>query len=196
MFGSIEKLWNTHGFEIILTLSLIFIGVFALTRIGKKGSWSSSYTYDGGVNNGGVNNGGVNNGGVNKRGVNKRGVSKGSSGERECRRVLQKIFNKPFKNQRPDFLRNPVTGGRFNLELDCYEESLKLAVEYNGQQHYKYIPYFHKNKEAFYNQKYRDELKTRMCRENRVNLIEVPNTVKVGDIERFIRQKLRLIGYI
>lgn len=182
MFESIKKLWNTHGFEIMLVLSLIFIAIFALTRIGKKGSWASSYSYDPRHSQGPVNI--------------KRGPPKESSGERECRRVLQKIFNKPFKNCRPDFLLNPVTGGRFNLELDCYEESLKLAVEYNGVQHYKYVPYFHKNKEAFYNQMYRDDMKRRICRENRVNLIEVPNTVKVGDIEGFIRQKLRLIGYI
>jgi hypothetical protein len=184
MFESIKKLWNTHGFEIILVMSLIFIAIFSLIRIGKKGSWTSSYSYDPKHSQGPGN--------FDK----KSGFPKESSGERECRRVLQQIFNKPFKNQRPDFLLNPVTGGRFNLELDCYEESLKLAVEYNGQQHYKYVPYFHKNKEAFYNQMYRDDMKRRLCKENRVNLIEVPNTVKVCDIEVFIRQKLRLIGYI
>ena len=182
MFESIKKMWNTHGFEIMLVLSLIFIAIFALCRIGKKGSWASSYSYDPRHSQGPIDR--------------KRGPPKESSGERECRRVLQKIFNKPFKNCRPDFLLNPVTGGRFNLELDCYEESLKLAVEYNGQQHYKYVPYFHKNKEAFYNQMYRDELKSRMCKDNGVNLIEVPNTVKVEDIEGFLRKKLRLIGYI
>lgn len=182
MLKSIKKLWNTHGFEIALVISLIFIAVFSINRIGKKGSWSSSYFYDTRQYR---NNADV-----------KRNHPKESSGERECRRVLQKIFNKPFKNCRPDFLLNPVTGGRFNLELDCYEESLRLAVEYNGAQHYKYIPYFHKNKEAFYNQMYRDDMKRRICKENRVNLIEVPNTVKLEDIEEFIRKKLLLIGYI
>ncbi len=36
----------------------------------------------------------------------------------------------------------------FNLEIDCYSPKLKLGVEYNGAQHYKFIPHFHKNKEA------------------------------------------------
>lgn len=184
MFESIKKIWNTHGFEIMLVLSLVFIAIFAITRIGKKGTWTSSYYYNP------RNSQGL--GYVNK----KHGPPKESSGERECRRVLQKIFNKPFNSCRPNFLLNPVTGGRFNLELDCYEESLKLAVEYNGIQHYKYIPYFHKNKEAFHNQLYRDELKSRICKDNGVNLIKVPNSVKVPDIERFLIQKLRLIGYI
>ena len=182
MFESIKKMWNNHGFEIVLVGCLVIIGVFALFRIGKSGSWSTSYYY--------------NQGNDDKTPKSSRGPPKESRGEKECRRVLQEIFNKPFKNCRPDFLLNPVTGSRFNLELDCYDESLKLAVEYNGVQHYKYVPYFHKNKEAFYNQKYRDDMKRRICRENLVNLIEVPNTVDVGQIEGFLRQRLKLIGYI
>ena len=185
MFESIKKLWNNHGFEIVLVLSLIFIGFFAITRIGKKGSWATSYMYNPKSNRENLINSGK-----------QRGPPKESRGERECRRVLQKLFNKPFNNCRPDFLLNPVTGGRFNLELDCFEESLKLAVEYNGVQHYKYVPYFHKNKEAFYNQKYRDDLKRRLCRENRINLIEVPNTVELNQIENFLSTRLKLIGYI
>ena len=179
MFQSFKEYWNNHGFEILLVLSLIFIAIFALTRIGKKGTWSSSYYYH-----------------PNDSSFRKQGPPKESSGEKECRRVLQKIFNKPFQKCRPDFLSNPVTGDRFNLELDCYEHSLKLAVEYNGAQHYKFIPYFHKNKEAFYNQKYRDDLKRRLCKENRINLIEVPNTVEVNQIEKYLRDKLKMIGYI
>ena len=53
-------------------------------------------------------------------------------------------------------------------------------------EHYKYTPFFHKNKEAFYNQKYRDELKRRMCKDNGIYLIEIPNTVKLEDIEHFL----------
>lgn len=183
MFESFKKYWNNNGFEIILVMSLIFIAIFSITRIGKKGTWSSSYFYGQEY-------------GPAYKSIRKKGPPKESSGEKECRRVLQKIFNKPFENCRPNFLSNPVTGDRFNLELDCYEESLKLAVEYNGVQHYKYVPYFHKNKEAFYNQKYRDDLKRRLCKENRVNLIEVPNTVEVSQIEGYLLNKLKMIGYI
>jgi len=87
-----------------------------------------------------------------------------SKGEQECRYFLQKTFNKPFVNTRPSFLRNPVTGR--NLELDCYNSELKLALEYNGKQHYKYLSYFHKNKQDFWNQKYRDYIKKRLCKDN------------------------------
>jgi len=122
--------------------------------------------------------------------------SKESKGEVECRRVLEDIFNRDFDKARPDFLNNPVTGGNFNLELDCYNPELKLAVEYQGQQHYKFTPYFHKNKEAFLNQKYRDELKRRMCQDNLITLIEVPYTVKPENIRGYLIQELLKRGYI
>ena len=182
MLNKLQKIWNDYGFEIVVFVCIVFILTFALFRIGKKGSWSSSYTYDW------------------KKQPNRKGHRKGppkeSRGEAECRRVLHKHLKKPFPNCRPDFLRNPVTGGRFNLELDCYNDLLKLAVEYNGAQHYKYIPYFHKNKEAFINQKYRDDMKRRICIENKINLIEVPNTIPVEKIESYLLEKLKLIGYL
>lgn len=116
-----------------------------------------------------------------------------SKGELECRRVIESIFQKSFPKCRPDFLRNNVTSDDYsniNLEIDCYNHELKIGVEYNGIQHYKYIPFFHKNKEAFYNQKYRDEMKRTKCQQNGIFLIEVPYTVKVEDIEKYIRNEL------
>jgi hypothetical protein len=118
---------------------------------------------------------------------------KTSKGEEECRRVLQSIFNRSFASTRPDFLRNEVTGGLHNLELDCYNEELNLAVEYQGIQHVKFTPYFHKNYEAFLNQKYRDDMKRRICAERGVKLIEVPHTVKHGDIRNYIIRELQRV---
>ena len=126
--------------------------------------------------------------------VKQQNRPKESKGEAECRRVLQSIFRKPFTSQRPDFLRNPVTGGSFNLELDCFDAELRIAVEYNGVQHYKYVPYFHRNNDAFLNQKYRDEMKRQKCKENGILLIEVPYSVKLEDIKGFIEKELTRAG--
>lgn len=117
-----------------------------------------------------------------------------SKGEAECRRCLESIFGVPFPKARPAFLRNPVTG--HCLEIDCYNPALKLGVEYNGQQHYSYSPFFHRNSEASTNQKYRDELKRRLCSENGVSLIEVPYTVKIEHIEPYLYNALVKIKYI
>ena len=81
-------------------------------------------------------------------------------------------------------MRNSVTGE--NLELDMYNERLRLAVEYNGKQHYEYIPFLHNNSmDNFRTQQYRDH----------IHLIEVPYTVNNEDIERYIRDECRKIGY-
>lgn len=117
-----------------------------------------------------------------------------SEGERICRNFLRTILKRPFNKSRPSILNNPITSQ--NLEIDCYCPELKLGVEYNGRQHYQYVPMFHKNYEDFRNQQYRDELKRRMCSDNGITLIEVPYKVKHKDIPKYLNDKLRLFGYV
>ena len=179
MFSRVTQFWSNYGFETLIALCIGFLVTYALYRWwkGDSGSWSSSYSYTPGTQK------------------KEKKVPKQSSGERECRRVLEKLFNKPFISVRPDFLNNPVTGGKHNLEIDCYNEELNLGVEYQGAQHYKFNSHFHKNKEAFMNQKYRDDMKKRMCKDHGVVLIDVAYTVKVEDIERYLKRELRKRGY-
>lgn len=187
MFEKFSNFWNNNGFEIILGLCLAFFIIYGFYRFvtKEKGKWdnikdirnysnSSPPTYI----------------------QNKKKPPKESKGEIECKRILEKIFNKSFNKIRPNFLNNPVTGGEFNLEIDCYNSDLRLGIEYSGRQHYEFIPFFHKNKEAFYNQKYRDELKRRMCKDNNINLIEVPYSVKIENIENYLVNELRKHGYL
>lgn len=184
MFSKFTKVWEEYGFEVVLGCCLLFIIGFGLYRrfTRQKGTWSkqnyNQYPH------------------YTKKSLPapKRQPPKESKGETECRRVLKQIFNRPFHKARPDFLRNPVTGGNFNLELDCYDSELGIAVEYNGVQHYKYVPYFHKNKEAFDNQKYRDFMKEQMCDKAGIILISVPYTVEIGQIKPYIETELRKRG--
>lgn len=110
-----------------------------------------------------------------------------SRGEIECKSAIEEITGEKFVKKRPDFLKNVVTNQ--NLELDCFNEDLKIAVEYNGKQHYEFTPFFHKNKESFFNLKYRDEMKKKLCRENNVLLIIVPYYIDLKDIYGFIRRE-------
>ena len=106
------------------------------------------------------------------------------------------LTGKSFPKKRPNFLRNNVTD--MNLEIDCFCEELGLGIEYNGKQHYHYTPHFHASKEAFYNVRYRDEIKRRLCSDNGIKLIVVPYTVDTNNIEKFIREKfteLEIIPY-
>jgi hypothetical protein len=176
---------KNYYFEIVVGLCILFLFVYWIYRVvtGQKGTWSDSYTYiPKGYNYGNDQN-------YDNLFKNK-GVIKESKGEKECRYILENYFQKPFPKCRPNFLRNVVTGGDFNLELDCFNEELGIAVEYNGIQHEKYIPYFHKNKESFYNQKYRDFMKLKLCQENNIILITVPHNIKINNIKNYLLREL------
>ena len=186
--NSAYKYVKNNLFESILLFCIFFLLIYGLFNKfrNKKGTWSEFYYRDDDLS----------------RDVEieykprRRGPPKVSKGEAECKRVLEFLFDQPFNKIRPYFLNNKVTGGDFNLEIDCYNEELNLGVEYNGKMHYDYIPFFHKNYEAFLNQKYRDELKKRMCKDEGLILIEVPYTVKLENIESFLIKELKKYGYL
>lgn len=194
MFEKFSNFWNDNGFEIALGLCIAFLIIYGLYRFvtRKSGNWDTFNSIHSSLKTSNTNP----NNNPNTPFNGKRKPPKESKGEIECKRVLERIFNKPFNKIRPNFLNNPVTGGEFNLEIDCYNSDLRLGIEYSGRQHYEYIPFFHKNKEAFYNQKYRDELKRRICKDNNINLIEVPYTVRIEHIENFLVNELRKNGYL
>ncbi len=182
---SIVRKFKNYYFEICFATVIAFIlgfGLYCKVK-GKQGSWSRSYYYEPDMF-------------TLKHKPHTESTKKQSSGEIECRRVLQHLFSKPFPSVRPNFLQNPVTRGGNNLELDCYNDELRLAVEYNGQQHYKYVPYFHSSHEAFRNQQYRDEIKRRICQDNGITLIEVPYTIKTKDIASYLVNELGKRGYL
>lgn len=175
MFEKISDIWQKYGFDLLVILSIIFLLLYALCRIGKRGSYNKHILIEEGISD-------------------RPKKSKDSRGELSCRGYLERLFSRSFAKARPDFLNNPVTGGKFNLELDCYNPELKLALEYHGAQHYKFTPHFHKSREAFYNQKYRDQLKRMLCRENGISLIEVP--YNVDNIENYINDELVKFGFL
>src|SRR5690606_5877566 len=59
--------------------------------------------------------------------------------EKLCREVFEEWFGEPFIKIRPEWLVNPKTN--YKLELDGYCEKLNIAFEYNGIQHYKPIAF-------------------------------------------------------
>jgi len=122
---------------------------------------------------------------VKRRRVNKT--------EEICRNIIEQIYNKPFPSVRPNFLKSPRTGK--NLELDCYNQDLKIAIEYNGQQHYQFTPHFHKSKKDFYAQVHRDNWKRKKCRENGITLIEIPFWIPQEKLAEFIKAELRKKGF-
>lgn len=111
--------------------------------------------------------------------------------QERCRMLLEALTGYEFRSIRPDWLKNPRTGR--NLELDCYNDDLRLALEYSGAQHYVYPNKFHKDIDAFEGQVYRDTLKKKLCEMNNVSLIIVPHTISKYDLCSYIIQKLQRV---
>lgn len=114
--------------------------------------------------------------------------------ELQSKFILEEVFQRPFYKIRPNFLRNDVTG--YNLEIDLYNDDLKLAVEVQGDQHYKFNKFFHRNKEHFLNQRYRDEMKKIKCKQQGICMIEVPYRVGEKKLRSYIMEQLRHEGFL
>jgi hypothetical protein len=107
--------------------------------------------------------------------------------EESTRDLFCNIFKKEFEKCRPDFLLNPETG--YNLELDGYNSGLKIAFEYDGEQHFE--PRFG-SREILPKIQARDRLKDELCKKEGVILIRIPYFVK--DKESHIKEELTKRG--
>ena len=191
------EFWNKYGFYTLFVAAIIaLVGVYVYNVItGQKGRYTdhSKIIYNL-LNTSGKNNVfGISSSDTIEAARKVNGVFE-SRGETECRRVAERITGKAFPKKRPNFLKNSISES--NLEIDCFNDELRIGIEYNGRQHYEFVPRFHRSKEAFYNTKYRDDMKQRLCRENNVALIIVPYTVPLDAIESFLRQRCSQILYV
>jgi len=108
--------------------------------------------------------------------------------EIKVRNTLERIFpGFKFPSRRPAWNLNPLTGNR--MEIDCYNNKLRIAVEYNGKQHYENVKNFHKQKNEFKAQQKRDIAKQLNCEAKDVKLIVVPYWI--DDYENFLRDSLK-----
>lgn len=92
-----------------------------------------------------------------------------SYGEEALRRIVESYYHVEFKKVRPDWLK----GKQNNLELDCYNDDLKIAFEFNGITHYKPIY----GMKRFKIQCENDLIKQRKCVENGVKLYVIKDLI-------------------
>lgn len=82
-----------------------------------------------------------------------------------------KQFLKQYWRNHIVFEEFPVAGTR--LKFDFYNANKKVAVEINGAQHTKYVPFFHKRRSNFVSQIRRDQQKIDFCELNDIKFIEI-----------------------
>jgi hypothetical protein len=84
-----------------------------------------------------------------------------------CKELMEQVFDMLFKKCKPKFLQG--------MELDGYNEEHKLAWEYQGEYHFNYIPFYHRNGLSdLQKRKDDDQRKRDLCKENGITLLEVP----------------------
>jgi hypothetical protein len=116
-------------------------------------------------------------------------ICSAGSNETVCKFLCEKLFRAPFPKARPDWLVSP-NGTR--MELDGYAESLHMAFEYNGIQHYQEVEFF--SSRSLEKQRIFDNAKAKSCMEHGVKLIVIPYTIDIHDMERFIRSEAKGLG--
>ncbi|MBU4348312.1 zinc-ribbon domain-containing protein, partial [Patescibacteria group bacterium] len=110
--------------------------------------------------------------------------------ERICRDIFKTIFKKKFPKIWPKWLINQKGN---HMELDGYCKSLNLAFEYQGIQHFKENPFFHKK----FNLKQRrkdDKQKRKLCKKNNIKLIIIPYKIKQEEQPKYIWEKCKQLG--
>jgi len=105
--------------------------------------------------------------------------------EEQCRSILEQLSGHKWPKKR--LFKNPETNT--HLELDGYCDALKMAFEYDGEQHFK-KSYFDKGDGGLKDRQRRDAIKDRLCLELGVKLIRIPYTMK-KDLDNFIKDSLQ-----
>jgi hypothetical protein len=112
-------------------------------------------------------------------------------GEEICRNYLEAIFGRKFPKAKPDFLK--LEKGIF-LELDGYNEEIKLAFEHHGLQHYQYNSRFYNKIKDFKKRLEFDKYKKDKCLENDVKLLvipSIPEKLRIEDVSAFLISELQ-----
>lgn len=82
-----------------------------------------------------------------------------------------KEFLEPFWRTDVVFEELKLVGTR--LSFDFYNANKKIAIEVQGQQHLKYVKFFHGNRFKYLEQLKRDEKKLKFCNINGIVLVEI-----------------------
>jgi len=115
-------------------------------------------------------------------------------GERICREYFEQLFGHQFIKSYPKWL---VNSRGNQMELDGYCQSLGLAFEHQGRQHYSTNSIFISSYRHFQTRQKDDKRKRKLCERNGVVLIEVPEIPTILPIEEvkcYIKEKCELKG--
>lgn len=106
-------------------------------------------------------------------------------------RILEEITGAKFPTVNPDWL---VWRGS-TLELDGYNEKLRLALEFSGPLHTKWTPSY-ESYDRYISRVIKDMVKVRMCAKRGVDLIVVDQNLPRHHIRAYLESRLYDFGRI
>jgi len=77
------------------------------------------------------------------------------------------------------------------LPFDFYLPELNICVEFDGEQHFKFVKRWHKTQEGFKIQQLKDKIKNDYCEKNNIKLIRIPYT-EFDNIEELLDNELNI----
>lgn len=114
--------------------------------------------------------------------------SKGSKSEEIARTTFEYLFKVRFRKVRPKWLRN--SRGRI-MEIDGYNDELKIGFEYQGVQHFRAIGIYQqdiKQRQAD------DQLKFELCRQQGIRLFYLTHQDEYSDFPARILDQAKVLG--
>ena len=102
------------------------------------------------------------------------------SREEKVRRICEQMFHPlKFPSIRPPWLVNHRTGKCMEIDLCC--SALNLAIECQGEQHVRFVPWFHKTYDEYLDMRRRDLLKAAILKTKQIKLVYVPSIKRLPD---------------
>jgi len=109
--------------------------------------------------------------------------------EEICRAYFEHMLGYKFPKFRAKWLVNDAGN---KTELDGFCPELRLAFEHHGEQHYKLTNFFHDTQEVFEKRQKDDDFKMRICAQNEINVIVIPqlhNLTNINFLPEIIKQE-------
>lgn len=111
--------------------------------------------------------------------------------ENQVRKLFEYLLGYSFEKAKPKWNINPRTG--FLLELDGYNETNKIAFEYQGRQHYQ-DNVFKNSNQTLEEIQFKDKIKAEHCTREGIKLIIIDGRIKLESSKRmlnFLQQLLK-----
>lgn len=100
-----------------------------------------------------------------------------------CKVIETQLKKLQIQYEREKFLENSLQ----RFDFYCFYNGKEYAIEYNGEQHYKYNPFFHGHDiSVFYKYQERDNRKKQYCIDHNIELIIIPYTMSHEEIKAYI----------